>query len=87
MDQKRILDIQDWFHVVTNDPSPDVWFALTVEALEEFCVTHTMLKTSKSIPSLTSGAMVPNPVSPVAAPGLAYEFSKARTKQSFSDLN
>jgi hypothetical protein len=75
---------------VTDDPSPDVWFALTVEVLEEFRATRNTLKTSKSIPSLTSGAMVPNPAPPVAsvdpaAPDLAYEFSKA-TKQSFSDL-
>jgi hypothetical protein len=76
---------------VTDDPSPDVWFALTVEVLEEFCATSTSLKTTKSIPSLTSGALVPYPAPPVAsvgraAPDLAYEFSKA-TKRSFSDLN
>ena len=36
MDCKKILEVQDWFHDVTDDPSPDVWFALTVEVLEEF---------------------------------------------------
>ena len=61
MDQKKILEVQEWFHDVTNDPSLDVWFALTVDVLEEFRVTRTALKSLKSIPSLTSGAMVPDP--------------------------
>jgi hypothetical protein len=90
MDRKKILEVQDWFHDVNDDPSPDVWFALTVEVLEEFRTTRTMSKTLKSIPSLTSGAMVPDPATPAAstdraAPDLAYEFAKA-TKRSFSDL-
>jgi hypothetical protein len=33
MDRKKILEVQDWFHDVTDDPSPDVWFALSVEVL------------------------------------------------------
>ncbi len=75
---------------MTDDPSPDVWFALSVEVLEEFRITCATLKTSKSIPSLTFGVMVTGPAPPAAsadraAPDLAYEFSKA-TKQSFSDL-
>ena len=75
---------------MNDDPSPDVWFALTVEVLEEFRTTCTTLKTLKSIPSLTSGAMVPGPApqaasADCAAPDLAYEFAKT-TKRSFSDL-
>jgi hypothetical protein len=55
-----------------------------------FRATRAALKTSKSIPSLTSGIMVPGHAPPDAsadrvAPDLAYEFSKA-TKRSFSDL-
>jgi hypothetical protein len=29
MDRKKILEVQDWFHDVTDDPSPDFWFALS----------------------------------------------------------
>jgi hypothetical protein len=87
MDQKKILEVQDWFHDVTNNPSLDVWFALTVEVIEEFRATCTASKTSKSIPSLTSGAdsALPAALDDRVAPDLAYEFAKT-TKQSFSDL-
>ena len=75
---------------MTDGPSPDVWFALTVKVLEEFCATRATLKTSKRVPSLTSGVMVPGPAPPAAsadhaAPDLAYEIFQA-TKRSFSDL-
>ena len=88
MDRKKLLEIQDWFHEENEDPSPDVWFELTADVLEEFRATRTATK--KSIPNVTMGAVVSNPVQPVAsvdrgAPDLAYEFAKA-TKRSFSDL-
>jgi hypothetical protein len=74
---------------VTDDPSPDVWFALTVEVLEEFRTSHATLKTLKSIPSLTSGVMVPGPAPPAAsadpvAPDLTHEFSRQQSGASLT---
>jgi hypothetical protein len=75
-------------HEENEDPSPDVWFVLTADVLEEFCANRTATK--KSIPSVTMNAVVSDPVQPVAfvdcgTPDLACEFAKA-TKRSFSDL-
>ena len=63
---KKILEVQDWFHEECEDPSADVWFSLTAEVLEEFRAACTAMKTSKSIPSLTSGKVASGPAPPAA---------------------
>ncbi len=89
IDWKKILEVKEWFRGVTDDPSPDVCFALTVEVLEELTPScTTTLKTLKSIPSSTSGATVPGPTSCFCWPCWSWFglWVFQGNKQSFSDL-